>query len=67
MTDAPHSVPADQPADDPADGDSLIGEIEQIVSEQIEELEDLIREHPLASFGIAAGAGLIVALLLARR
>jgi len=63
MTDAPPNASADEPEANP----SLIGEIEQIVGEQLDELEDLVREHPVASFGIAAAAGLMLALVLTRR
>ena len=31
------------------------------------ELEDQVRRHPLAALGIAAGVGLVVGLLLARK
>jgi len=32
-----------------------------------EELEDQVRKHPFAALGIAAAAGLVVGLLLARK
>jgi len=32
-----------------------------------EELEDRVRKHPFAALGIAAGVGLIVGILLARK
>jgi hypothetical protein len=55
------------PADDPEAGDTLAGDLEKLLREQLDELEELVREHPLATVGIAAGAGLIAALILSRR
>ena len=37
------------------------------LSKQVEELEELIRESPLAAVGIAAGVGLVLGVLLSRR
>ena len=63
MTDHPENVPAD----DAEAGDTLAGDLERLLREQLDELEELVREHPLATVGIAAGAGLIAALILSRR
>ena len=62
MTDQHQDVPADAP-----EGESPISDLERLLREQLDELEELVREHPLATFGIAAGAGLIAALILSRR
>ena len=37
------------------------------LQKQIDELEELIRESPLAAVGVAAGVGLLLGLLLNRR
>ena len=55
------------PTNAPEAGETLVGNLEQELSEQLDELEELVREHPLATLGIAAAAGLLVALILSRR
>ena len=37
------------------------------LQKHLDELEDLIRESPLAAVGVAAGVGLLLGLLLSRR
>ena len=37
------------------------------LARQVEELDGLIRDNPLAAVGIAAGLGLLVGLMLGRR
>lgn len=62
MTDQAENVPTDE-----SPGETTpLSDIETRLHEQLEELEALVREHPLATFGIAAGAGLIAALILSR-
>ncbi len=54
-------------ADDAEIGDTLADNLESELGEQLDGLEELVREHPLATLGIAAAAGFILALLLSRR
>jgi len=66
----PHGeVEAGRDGDARADdtGETLVGEIETALGEQLDELHELIREHPLATVGIAAGLGLVAGLILSRR
>lgn len=46
---------------------STTGQIEAALVRELEELEDLVREHPLATVGIAASLGLVAGLILSRR
>ena len=58
------SKPQSKSASDPIeDEDSLGGAL----ARQVEELDGLIRENPLAAVGIAAGLGLLLGLMLGRR
>ena len=47
--------------------ETVVSKLEKELGEQLDELEELVREHPLAMLGIAAAAGLLVALILNRR
>ena len=44
--------------------ESLSGDVEAVLAKQLDELEDLVRDHPLATVGIAVGVGLAAGLLL---
>jgi ElaB/YqjD/DUF883 family membrane-anchored ribosome-binding protein len=58
-----------------AAGDKLMQELREVVAAAEElfsgagsqKLEERIRAHPLAALGIAAGIGLVVGVLLARK
>lgn len=47
--------------------DALANDVEELLRKQLDELEELIGQHPLATIGIAAGIGLIVGVMLGRR
>jgi ElaB/YqjD/DUF883 family membrane-anchored ribosome-binding protein len=57
----PDAMPADG---DQTGGESLVDDVETELAKQLDELEDLVRNHPLATVGIAAGVGLAAGLLL---
>ena len=46
--------------------DTWTSDLEAALRGQLDELEELVRDNPLAAIGIAAGAGLIAGLLLSR-
>jgi ElaB/YqjD/DUF883 family membrane-anchored ribosome-binding protein len=43
-----------------------IGQAQQMASEQLDQLQGMIRRNPLAAAGIAAGIGFFLALLARR-
>ncbi len=49
------------------DTEARIGELKSQVSKKVEPVEDFITEHPFMSIAIAAGVGLLIGSLLARR
>ena len=44
--------------------ETVVDDVEALLTKQLDELEDLVREHPLATVAIAAGIGLAAGLLL---
>jgi len=57
----------DQPQTNGDAADAPTHDLETTLARQLDELEELVREHPLATVGIAAGLGLLAGLLLRRQ
>ncbi len=49
------------------DTEVRIGELKSDISKKVEPVEDFITEHPFVSIALAAGVGLLIGSLLARR
>jgi ElaB/YqjD/DUF883 family membrane-anchored ribosome-binding protein len=69
MTDHTDKTSASDPAREQAESaaDETANGTEATLARQLDELEEFVREHPLASIGIAAGIGLAAGLILSRR
>jgi ElaB/YqjD/DUF883 family membrane-anchored ribosome-binding protein len=60
----PNSPP--DPPSEPTAREAEASDIEQTLAGQLDELETLVREHPLATIGLAVGLGLLAGLMLRR-
>jgi ElaB/YqjD/DUF883 family membrane-anchored ribosome-binding protein len=69
MTDQSDTTSVDDSPREQSEGaaEASSGGAEATLARQIDELEEFVREHPLATIGIAAGIGLVAGLALSRR